>query len=475
MAVLTPGAATDTAYGVDLSPSRLVVVRARRARRGPVLETVFCGKPDAGAGDAAALAAVRRHGDAGGAVAAEMPAGRAFARWLQTPFASRSKTARVLPSVLDIQLPFPVESCVCAFPMLEKNDAGAFRALALAARCEDVERRLRDFHTCGLDPTVLDHEAMAAWHYGAALYPPSGERYRVFMALDEDRCTLVMGEGETFQSVHSLTPRPTPGNATEPLDIVPRVQRILRAQCTGPDAAIAWVWTGAAAADPPRLAPVEQALKREHRVSFRTAEQPHTFLARALAVRALAPDRAVWDLRRDALEHPGMARARDRQGRRNAVAALVAGLLLIATNLGWNAVLNRRNRDVRRQVTERAAGLTGLPATAIPPGQEVFVVQQHLATGTSGGNPVTRAFAPGASDALFQAAQSASRAPLSVQEFAVTEGLFHVRGAGPDWASCLAFREDLAGKGFDVSIEKSTHTSPDIVGFTLKGTLRRGR
>ena len=47
---------------------------------------------------------------------AAMPAGRSFSRWLTAPYARPAKARRVFPSLLDIQLPFPLEGCVLRVP-----------------------------------------------------------------------------------------------------------------------------------------------------------------------------------------------------------------------------------------------------------------------------------------------------------------------------------------------------------------------
>jgi len=470
---MTPRAA----YGVDLSPSRLVVVRASGSRRRPVLETVLSEAIGPEIDARSEMISLQAHAAAGSAVAAALPAARVFVRWLQTPFRSRRKAERVLPTVLDIQLPFPIESCACAFAEMNRNEEGNLRALALAARTEDVQDRLRSLQNAGVDPTIVDHEALALWSLAHGEETPAiPATYRTIMLLDWDRCTLVIGRGDTFQSAHPISTGESTEASAALSAILPRVVHLLRAQCPGPDATIAWLWAGSMAAEKAPREEAERSLGADGRISFRVAAEPETLLARALALRALAPGAARWNLRRGELEHAQAGRQRERGEIAAAVAGVAVGLLLILTNVGWQGLLKQKNAAMQVEVSALAAELTGLSPEAISRarGEETFVVRQHLSSGDQTGNPITRLFAPGASDALFRTAASAARHGLTMQEFTVKDGGFYARGTGVDWPACRAFQETLSGEGFNAVVEKEPETGSGDVGFSLRGGLRHG-
>jgi len=141
-----------TAYGIDdLDPgvvtvARVDLVRGRVASRRVELDAV----------PAQARAGVR-----GGCYAA-VPVRQSFSHELTAPFSRRSKAVRVLPTLLDLQLPFALDDCLYTFAEL-KAESGSVRALAVGARTAEIERRLGDLVEKGIDPLALDHEGLALW------------------------------------------------------------------------------------------------------------------------------------------------------------------------------------------------------------------------------------------------------------------------------------------------------------------------
>jgi hypothetical protein len=106
-------------------------------------------------------------------VAIAMPPRDCVCRWLTTPFASLHKARKVLPTILDIQLPFPLEECVYDFVADRKSDDGHVEALALAARHRAVAGALAQWEAHTVDPAVLDHEGLALWSQSLVEQPVS--------------------------------------------------------------------------------------------------------------------------------------------------------------------------------------------------------------------------------------------------------------------------------------------------------------
>ena len=217
-----------TAYGVDVQGDTVVVVRGERSRAGVKHSSV--------AGGADSLDAAVREG---AVVAAGLSSAGSFTRWLEAPFAGTRKTRKVLPTLLDIELPFALEDCIYSFLGLERTLAGKTRALAVVARRGDVEAKLRSLNELGVDPVLLDQEGLALWTQSLAekpLPPGSSDRARVVVYLGVNRSCVAIGKGGAYLCSHGLT-------SAEPAHI----SRILRAKTdAGQDQGvdIEWFWTG---------------------------------------------------------------------------------------------------------------------------------------------------------------------------------------------------------------------------------------
>jgi hypothetical protein len=399
-------------------------------------------------------------------VAAAMPAGEATLRWLQTPFRSRTKARRVLPSLLDIQLPFPVEECRCVYPRTEPSDDGSIRALAVAVRETDMARRLDRLGELGLDPTHLDHEALALWEGVDGPDNVTSPEYRIVVYLSPDRVSMASGAGRRLVSAHGLR---WSGARSDLSALLPRMAHILRSQCSDPDRPVVWWWTGPLAGRTDLVDEMERDLASRRAVRFVYTEDPASHLARCLATRAMREDASGWNLRGGGWEHPSLRRKRDRRDVRQIVAGLGLGAMLIALNAGWKTVLDRRNRALDHALREVAAELTGLPERAIEPGLARHVVETHLREPGRPKDPFVRSLRGGAAEPLFQAVQEAWRLQLNLTQVEFQQGRLTVRGNGPNEATCRDYAASLEEEGGVVSLDLEGAGSEGRIRFVLSG------
>ncbi len=466
------GKGPPVGYGIDLGAKTLTVVRARRTRKGIQHEVIL--DQASLSGDlrtAPGITELQANLIGGNAQAnAGIAAGEGFVRWLQTPFTSNSKAARVLPSLLDLQLPFPLEQCRYTFPKLDSGPDRKVRALAVAARETELSNRLDALRDVGIDPTLLDHEALALWEYAQSEWADTSG-YQLVAHLGPDRCTLVVGETGQFRSAHGL--RTGLGDGIDPAlqqQFCSRARHILRSQCTNTEAPIQLLWTGPGASDDLTRAGLEESLSPDRQTTFLCPPQPQAALAKALASRAVSADADAWNLRSGALEHPAIAQARGRRTTRSAIAALIAGALLIVGNVAWQSVLKARNGQLQQQIVETASEISGIPAASLPRGQEVFAVKNQLAQGGAGiGDPFARMVEPGLSYALSESAQIAYQLQLSIAGFSAADGQFSVTGSAPTDRACQNYVKYLAGRDLTVTLESQPNRSDERIGFTIRG------
>jgi hypothetical protein len=465
------------AYGIDLEDDRAYCV-VRSARRGrKVLYEVLAQAdaeqpPEPGRLDK--LRAIVEPDLAAGAAraAGHIPIAASVMRWLQTPFGPVGKARKVFPSLLDIQLPFPLESCRYAFLQTRALAGGPVETLAVAAREEHLQKRLEQYRAAGLEPDILDQEGLAAWGQALREHPPADDGLRVVALWRAGSCGIVLGHGRRFLSAHAIpigarALLPDPAGAAGLRETWGRrLQQILhphhaRIQAQG----IQWIWAGAGADRADQRALLEPALAAwQPRVIV--ADQPASFLARALAERALAADPLAVNFRTGPLQSPRVAESLQRRKQHRSIAALAAGLLLCVLNGAWNWTVGQRDAELQRALTRTAIEISGL--SRVPRGQELWVADRARQEQDPLIEPFRNAFRPSLTETLRRLAESAARFGLAYQSLTVRDDFIAVTGFGEDWDLCRAFAEQWTGAGYAVQFDPRDAGHDERVHFTLQ-------
>jgi len=472
-------------YGIDDRGGIPCVVRAeRRGRR-----VLWQGVPF----DADVLC---RAAADGAAIAVGMPVGLGLAAWVVAPFASRNKAQRVFPTLLDIQLPFPLEDCVYGFTEMmtaepgnsptggsggsaaggvqvaEVGAAGGVAALAFAARRIDVGRRLAELTETGVDPHVLDYEGFALWTQSLREHPAedaeaSGIRVVVFMRGDEG--IMVMGRGDIFWSAHRLS-------ASEPASM----DRYLRAQLNQrglslavPPPAVAWFWAGSQAGLHEAGALLRADVEPRWPGRSTTLEAPEAFLARALATRALMPGPLRANLRSGPYAHAGAQAHAEGSSLRSAVIVLVAGLLLLGASGGWERMIAGRREAFSAQFTTGLNRMLGYPVKA--KGSNAFLIaERELTDRTQRRKPLADAFSPSLLEALQRTLAGLNPHDISVAHLELTAERTQIKGTLPARALGAPLCASLESEGHKVDITVGDADSEGQFGFVLT-VSREGR
>ena len=460
------------AYGADLGRNHLVLVRAERNGSDTTLwQDVTTADKARLKSITSGIAADVTSGRA--QFAAAMPAADSSARWLETPLTTPEKALKVLPSLLDVQLPFPLETCLFAITALQPDATGHYRALACAARRNEVEARLEQHRALGLDPVVLQHEGLALWQEAAREIPLAPKTMRVVAYVGDNRTALAVSRGghrDEIVSLHGIRLGADELAAPEPPAVrqwAGRITQILRAlPSTDSAEPIQWLWCGMGAA---LSAILESALATDARVRFKTLPEPATFLARALAHAALAGSPA-GNLRTGELAHASILAHRERIRRHATLNLLLAGLALMGCSLGWQAWLAHQDTLVQRQMLATAQHLTG--AANIPYGQEVATVQRVLKQQTLELQPFLDAFRPSAAHDLAEVLAAARTAHVTLDALSYSGKSLILHGATDDWNHCDPLAARLRALGYAVELSREEAGVDELVRFTLKGARR---
>lgn len=442
------------AYGVDVRDGAVRVVRAERRGRRVLL----------GACDPRDPRFLQEQSQ-GCAVVAALGPRESITHWLDVGFGARAKVEKVLPTLLDIQIPFPLDECVYAFLGLRRTAPGASRALGVAARVQDVRARLARLEAAGIEATLLDHEGLALWTRSIEECPVAmggaGEARAVLHAAG-DRATLVVGLAGEYRSAHSVR-----------LDDAAAMRRLLRSVAGDTVRRWRWFWTGedlSASARAHLLAELGADLAGD----AQELADPALFLARALAWRAVCPGEWSCNLRSGPLEHPVVARRRSRTGRGARALLLAGALALCAVNGGISVMLSARADALQKDVVTAARAVAGNAVGGARGAHAVDVARRHVDQRRGALEAYAQVFAPSLTMPTRELLDTAAQAGLRLSAVTMRARHASVAGQGPAWDSALSLVACLERHGYRVKLERQELPAHQAVAFTLTAEAPHG-
>jgi hypothetical protein len=365
-----------------------------------------------------------------------------FIKWLTVPLASVRKAERVFASQLDVQLPFSVEDCTFALVATQPTaDRSGTRGLLAGARNSDIEKRLGELQTAGVNPHVLDQESLALWSQCVREWP-TGQGVRILVHLGVNRTTLVTGQGDELVSAHSL-------RHADPDQII----RLLKSTFPAPPADSQWMWTGPLAADADVVRKQQADLADRWPGTLKVARDPKTFLARALASRALTSSPCRCNLRAGPFTHPLFAKRQSQIPYRTAAALLAAGLVLIAVNLAWQFKFHRQMDRTQEQLHRLAVDITGSPRL-VPRGQELLSSRRALETQSHQLEPFLAATDKPLAELLRSVLLIGQEEGLAFETVTLTRQALMIHGLSPKWDQCERAVNRLKPLGTNVKAER---------------------
>lgn len=462
------GASCKTAYGVEVSADRMVCVRTLRRGGGTI---VLEGDP--GSDEARRLLlSVSGEVEKGRAVlACCAPAPQTVIRPLRAPFASVRKAGKVWPSLLDVVLPFPVESALCCYSAPRVENRGT-RTIAAAIRRDDLDACEEGCRASGLQPTHLDVEALALWsQQGAEVPPVRSEQPRALVWLGEDHVTIVRGRGTTFMAAHVLRASPMTGSEEDRKAFAvlwaARMRQILAAHLTETEASEMdlW-WAGPGAGDEANVTRLRQALPADIPLRQETHRQPTAFLARALARRAM--EGSGMNFKIGERTHPAVLRRQERTVKRAYASVVAAAILVLLLNGGGRAFRAHRVESLQARISAAAESITGQP---VPRGQETLLVERAVARRDEETRPFRSALDTDGLEGRFtRVLAEAAALDVEISRLAVSPLAIAIEGTAPSIQAIEGLEDRLRAKEWSVQSDSPGRTPEGRQQFILKGT-----
>ena len=439
-------------YGVDMVDAKPIVVQVIRTGRA-----VGCSRVDLNDPASRERVSVGRS-----FVAACLLERESFTRWLEAPFASRAKAERVLPSLLDIQLPFPLEECTYAFVEMGVTERRGTRALAAVARFPDIEKRQDLLKAAGIDAHALDQEGLALWTQSLRekpIEPAPGKGEspgRVVVYVSDDRVTIAVGRGPDFIAAHT---------ARQPR--ADDIERVLWAKLQPAPHAVQWMWAGPGALDGRAVGALHRELSAQWPGALQIHDDPETFLARAVATRALLGGPLHCNLRTGPFLHPDLVRRAAKRAMVTGVLFLTAGVLLCGANLVWGVAAGRRMSQIHDVVSEASSRISGV-AKAKTRGNEVLLAQRALDSQARTMAPFLRGMDPSFAGILLkELAMQAKAGHIRYDSIALKAGSLSLEGVARDWAACEKLSTRLTELGFRNKLSRGAGLVDENVPFSI--------
>ena len=456
-----------TAYGLEVSGDRLMGVRAVH-RGAPQPMPVLLLDSEEARRALQTLADEVKNGEAALAVCA--PATKTVIRRLRAPFASISKASKVWASLLDVDLPFPVEAALCSFGPARIENGGTV-AVAAAIRKSDLTAFDETCREAGYDPTHCDAEALALWDQHIVEVPSArADALRMLVWLAADHVTVVRGRGADFLAAHVVRASPLADSASDRQAFetlwTARARQILMAHVaeTGGTDTDIW-WAGPGAGDEARLTRLRQLLPSGMPLRHETHRQPSFFLARSLARRALE-DRGV-NFKTGEWEHPAYRRVQDRDVKRVYMGVAAAALCVLALNVGESVLRKNRAEFLQRELTEVAQSIAG---ENVPRGQELLLVERAVSRRDEETQPFRNAMdLDGVEGRLTRALEEASTLGVEISRFSLSPMAITIEGSVAGMPAMEGLVERLRIQGWAVQYDSPGLTPEGRQRFVLKG------
>lgn len=457
------GAGFKTAYGLEIGAGRLHLARAVRRGAPQVVLAAAAGSAEARRALQAVAGEVAR-GAAALAVCA--PAAQTVVRRLRAPFASVAKAAKVWDSLLDVDLPFPVESAVCAYadPCVEK---GSTFAVAAAVRKSELAAFTDTCRAEGFDPTHCDAEAMALWSQQGVEAPPArAGQPRLLIWLGAEHVAVVRGRGPDFMAAHVIRAAPGGGAPFEELWGA-RLRPILEMHLaeTGGSELDLW-WAGPGAEDEALVARLRRGLPEGLVLRQEVHRQPGSLLVRALARRAA--DGSGVNFRTGEFTHPALVASRARNLQRGYSGVIAAALLVLALNAGEGWLRRHRVALVQTRLTRAAQAIAG---DHIPRGQERLMVARTIARRDEETQPFRDALDPvGQEGQLARILEEAQSLGIEISRLSLSAAVMLVEGSATSIQAVEGLSDRLRLQGWTVQSDSPGRTPEGRQQFILKGT-----
>lgn len=410
-----------------------------------------------------------------------MPCKRSFTRWLHVPFRNHNKIVKVLPSLLDVELPFSIDDTVYSFPIF-KRSGHSTQVLSVGALKKDITSIMEKFSEYRIKPNVIDHQGLALWSQTTTELPPKqigNDTLRVLIYLAKNNSAIVVGQGTEFISAHAL-------NSEQPSEILRVIRAVLShlQENISDDKKISkipqlvydrvpykivWVWCGSGTEDKHSLSTLQNEINTIKQGEHIVHDNPAEFLLRGLITRVLRRNIETCDLSLDA--ETKLRRIHTKQSLYSAVSFLISGILLFATGTFIRSTAQSKLRKVNIEFSRLAQELNATEGTT--GADAVLTASRATATKIETLRPFMEYFKPSMIDEIYELVHTARSNNLYYETISMNNSTIEITGIAENWDSPEILVTYFAKKGIQPVLNRKDALPDEKIPFTISWNLRK--
>ena len=451
----------NRAYGVSGSSDHAVVVR--RDQRGSG-ETLYVGPMDPENGDWRKVLQDMRaeQGACEAWVVSALPADQCILRWLRTPLKDKSKARKVLPGLLDLEIPFKLDDFRYFFLQLSDQASGAYAALAAAARVKEVTARRASLHEASVDIDLLDAESLGLWQ---GISSKLGDAPSLVIDVSAERSLLLVADATTLHFQLPVSSGVDDIKSGAGATFVKSIQRALHALPESLNYNHS-VWLSGQNAEGQVSELLEQALEKDAEVAY--LPDGESCIAQGLAERALqCSDTSLNFLLGE--ESPSLVQAAQKTLRKWAAVFALTGLACLMATQIWQRSVEKRTAGYQQHITELAAKLSGQTPAQMKAyrGQEVLIATRAMdGRGLNASvfeTAVSKGLLPQIADFLDVAGQHG----IEIQHLRLSKQNLVIEGSASDWDVSENLLAEGQRQGYTLQLSRDRANSNERIPFRL--------
>ena len=368
----------------------------------------------------------------GSSCTAALPPSSTLLVSLRPPELPESKLEKILPALLDVQLPFPIAECAYTFVRYGKNQ------VAHAIRNVDLEHQIKALNETGCNPAQIVPAAHSAWMNALSEFPlQSPDEPRAVLIGGSEQTILLSGRGQELasQSVFKT-------DAAEP-------PRRLRLAFGGiPDGLVCIL----AGSQHGLLKTALASSSAKIDAKIHTASSPDFFLARALAFTSKHDEKNTdSNLRQGAFTHPSKSRLARKPLVVLCLTLAASSVLILAVAV--SALFHAKNREsVAKAALESTLNeVAGYP---IKTKGERAVQDARAGMAVTIDKEVVNYLSASVSSKLPVLAQLCSQQGIKLHFVAIDAGSLTASGSAASKAAVETFVKDLNEAGVSTAISE---------------------
>jgi len=400
-----------------------------------------------------------------------LPVSDSICRWLTTPFPSIRKARQVFPSLLDIQLPFKLEQCRYRFIDVQQK-AGQVKALAVAARDEQIENHIEQCQSLQIDPVVIVHEGLALWNLSRSEVPPKTDEQRIVTWIGKDHSILLFGKGKSFTCAENISIGTASLSADDESSSDAwgqRVSLIMHAHASDIGPEIIWYWCGPGAVNEELITSLQNQCVTHNVVTYRTHKEPEHFAGKAANTLLLSRSPLFSNFRDGPFSHTLTKRMNERVHTTARLLTTLLGILLILVNVAWLILLHRSDIRIDAELHQRVKQLTH--GGSAPKAQEVLTVNRILDAQRPAWREFARMLEQRPARQLANLVKECSDRHIHISQLSITPNDMLIRGDADHWNAGGELEIIMQQTGYKTSLTRKDAGADERVHFQLKGVI----